>query len=143
MRMCTTCSRRSCLRYRAFLEPELIPVVVPDFILLCFILLCFILPDFILVSVAPGPTLPSLDAPGAGCVCADAIVVVPKSAATTRAEIASLDRMGISRWMNDAGSKPAARIWVPDRALTFSRGRGAPNPLYVDGTQRLVALKSN
>src|ERR1700738_2433054 len=109
MRMCTTCS---CRRYRAFLEPELIPVVVPDFILLC-----FILPDFIVVSGAPGPTLPSLDAPGAGCVCADAIVVVPKSAATTRAEIASLDRMGISCWMNmnDAGSKPAARIWVPDR----------------------------
>src|ERR1700737_2869688 len=86
------------LRKSPFLEPELIPVVVPDFILLC-----FILPDFILVPVAPGPTLPSLDAPGAGCICADAIVVVPKSAATTRAEIASLDRMGISRWVRWEG----------------------------------------
>src|SRR5712664_2533566 len=100
MRMWTTCSRCSCRRYRAFLEPELIPVVEPDFILLC-----FILPDFILVSVAPGPTLPSLDAPGAGCVCADAIVVAPNSAATTRAGIASLDRMGISCWIDDAGDR--------------------------------------
>jgi len=75
----------------ALLEPELVPVVVPDFILLC-----SVLPDFILLPVAPGPTLPSLDAPGAGCICADAIVVAPNSAATTRVEIASLDRMGIS-----------------------------------------------
>jgi hypothetical protein len=37
-------------------EPALIPVVVPDFILLD-----LILPDFILESVAPGPTLPSLE----------------------------------------------------------------------------------
>ena len=86
------------LRKSPFLEPELIPVVVPDFILLC-----FTLPDFILVPVAPGPTLPSLDAPGAGCICADAIVVAPNSAATTRAEIASLDGMGISCWIDDAG----------------------------------------
>jgi hypothetical protein len=86
------------LRKSPFLEPELIPVVVPDFILLC-----FTLPDFILVPVAPGPTLPSLDAPGAGCICADAIVVAPNSAATTRVEIASLDRMVISCWIDDAG----------------------------------------
>ena len=75
---------------RAFLwelvVPLLIPVVVPDFI--------FILPDFILVLLAPGPTLPSLDAPGAGCVCADATAVAPNNEATTRAEIASLARMG-------------------------------------------------
>jgi hypothetical protein len=71
------------------LEPELIPVVVPDFILLV-----FVLPDFILEwVVASGPTLPSLDAPGAGCICAEAIVVAPSIEATTRAEIASLDRM--------------------------------------------------
>ena len=84
-----------------FLEPELIPVVVP-----VFILLCFILPDFILVSVAPGPTLPSLDAPGAGCVCADAIAVAPNNEATTRAEMASLDRMKYLRFsINDTGLK--------------------------------------
>src|ERR1700704_4496990 len=76
------------LRASPRLVLELIPVVVPDFILLD-----FILPDFILVSLAPGPTLPSLDAPGAGCVCADAIAVAPNSEATTRAEIASLARM--------------------------------------------------
>jgi hypothetical protein len=69
-------------------ELGFIPVVAPDFILLD-----FILPDFILVPVAPGPTLPSLDAPGAGCVCADAIAVAPNNEATTRAEMASLDRM--------------------------------------------------
>jgi hypothetical protein len=72
-------------------EPELIPVVVPDFALLV-----LVLPDFILewvVGVAPGPTLPSLDAPAAGCVCAEAIIVAPSIEATTRAEIASFDRM--------------------------------------------------
>jgi hypothetical protein len=66
----------------------LIPVVVPD----------FTLPDFILVlvPVEPGPTLPSLEAPGAGCICADAIVVAPINDAATKAESASLDRMKIS-----------------------------------------------
>jgi hypothetical protein len=77
---------------------RLIPVVVLDFILLD-----FILPDFILcgVLVVPGPTSPWPDAPGAGCVCADAIVVAPKSEAIARAEIASLNRMGnllFDRW---------------------------------------------
>jgi hypothetical protein len=83
------------------LECELIPVVVPDFILLC-----FTLPDFILewVVVAPGPTLPSLDAPGAGWVCADAIAVAPNNEATARAEIASLDRMrNLLLWMKGTG----------------------------------------
>jgi hypothetical protein len=75
-----------------FCEAEFIPVVVPD--LLDFILLDFM---FILVPVASGPTLPSLEAPGAGCVvCDEAIMVVPNSEATTRAEMASLDRMKIS-----------------------------------------------
>jgi hypothetical protein len=78
---------------RAFLweplVPPLIPVVVSDFIFI-------VLPDFILVLLAPGPTLPSLDAPGAGWVCADAIAVAPNIEAMTRAESASLDRMGIS-----------------------------------------------
>src|SRR3981081_1938420 len=83
------------LRKSPFLEPELIPVVVPDFILLC-----FTLPDFILVPVAPGPPCPARAAPGAGCICADAIVVAPNSAATMRAEIASLDGMGISCWID-------------------------------------------
>jgi hypothetical protein len=63
----------------------LMPVVAPD----------FILPDFILVlvPVEPGPTLPSLEAPGAGCTCADAIDVAPINDAATRTESASLDRM--------------------------------------------------
>jgi hypothetical protein len=42
--------------------------------------------------VAPGPTLSSLDAPGAGCVCAETIVA-PSIEATTRAEMASFERM--------------------------------------------------
>jgi hypothetical protein len=75
-----------------FLEPELMPVVVLDFALLVFTLSDFILPDFMLE--APGPALPSLDAPGVvGCVCADAIVVAPNNEAITRAEITNLDRM--------------------------------------------------
>jgi hypothetical protein len=69
-------------------EWELIPLVVP---LLVFV--DFIFSDFILGLVTPGPTLPSLDAPGAGCVCADTIVVAPTREATTRAGITSLDRM--------------------------------------------------
>jgi hypothetical protein len=69
-------------------ERTLIPVVVP-----VLILVDFILPDFIPGVVTPGPTLPSLDAPGAGCVCADAIAVAPNREATARAEMASLDRM--------------------------------------------------
>ena len=89
-------------------EPELIPVVVPDFALLV-----FILPDFILewvVGVAPGPTLPSLDAPEVGCVCAEAIAVAPSIEATTRAEIASLDRIrNLLLWMNNAGLRTCNR----------------------------------
>src|SRR6202041_3370727 len=49
---------------------------------------CFFLPE-----VAPGLTVPSLDAPGAGWFWADAMCVEPKSDVTTRAEIASLDRI--------------------------------------------------
>jgi hypothetical protein len=61
------------------------PVVAPDFILL---------DDFIFVLLlVPGPTLPSLEAPGAGCTCADAIDVAPINDAATRTESASLDRM--------------------------------------------------
>jgi hypothetical protein len=54
------------------LTPDLIPVAVSDFILLV-----FVLPDFILewAAVAPGPTVSSLDARGAGCVCAEAFVL--------------------------------------------------------------------
>jgi hypothetical protein len=74
------------------LVPEFTPVVAPDLILLDFI----ILPDFVPEPVAPGPTLPSLDVPGAGWIWADATTVVPNSEATTRVEIASLDRMSFS-----------------------------------------------
>jgi hypothetical protein len=62
------------------------PVVVP----------CFILLDFILSGAILEPV--SLFARGAGCtgsVCADAIAVAPNNEATTRADIASLDRMRI------------------------------------------------
>jgi hypothetical protein len=43
--------------------------------------------------VAPGPTLPWVDAPGAGWDCAEAMAVAPNNEATTRAGTASLDRM--------------------------------------------------
>jgi hypothetical protein len=96
-----------------------IPVVVPDFILLVFILwdvmLVFILWDFIRVLVAPGPTLPSLDAPGAGCVCAGATDVIPTSEATARAESASLDSMGkllLRMWVMQE-LEPTMQAWVP------------------------------
>jgi hypothetical protein len=59
--------------------PLLMPVVVPDFILLDLV-------DFMCVLVPPLM-------PGAGCVCADAIVVAPTSDAATRTDIISLDRM--------------------------------------------------
>jgi hypothetical protein len=75
------------VRVMFFLEPDFVaePVVVPDFILL----------DFIFVPVAPGAAVPSLDAPGAGWVCAEAMAVVPNIAAMTTAESASFDRMRI------------------------------------------------
>jgi hypothetical protein len=38
-----------------------------------------VMPGFMLDLVASGLTLPSLDAPGAGCVCAGAIAVAPNS----------------------------------------------------------------
>lgn len=83
-----------------------------------------VVPDFILDLVAPGPTLPSLDAPGAGCICAEAIVVAPNSEATTRAEIASLDRMKnlLLGWMM-LETKLATRVSVPD-AATFGGDAG-------------------
>ena len=45
-----------------FIFPVAVPVVVPFFMFVCLVVLL----------VAPGPTFPSLDAPGAGCVCANA-----------------------------------------------------------------------
>jgi hypothetical protein len=65
------------------------PVVVPDFILF----------DFVLSGAIVEPVLPWPVAPGAGCTgsdCADAMAVAPNNEATTRAEIASFDRMRIS-----------------------------------------------
>lgn len=88
--------------FSPLLEPALIPDVEVDFVLLVFVLVDFIF-EWV-VPVAPGPTLPSLDAPGAGCICADAIAVAPNTKAATSAEIASLDRMRILLlWMRDAG----------------------------------------
>ena len=40
-----------------------VPVVVPFFTFVCLVVLL----------VAPGPTFPSLDAPGAGCICANTL----------------------------------------------------------------------
>jgi hypothetical protein len=115
-----------------FLELPLIPVVEPDFILLD-----FILPDFILVSVAPGPTLPSLDAPGAGCVCADAIAVVPNSEATTRAEIASLDRMRcLLHWISDARVK-TCDAGLGSAAGAYFRVRPAPSRTAMEPPDQL------
>ena len=57
---------------------------------------CFILLDFILSGAILEPV--SLFARGAGCadsVCADAIAVAPNNEATTRHDIARLDRMRI------------------------------------------------
>src|SRR4029078_4841107 len=45
-----------------FILPVAAPVVVPFFMFVCLVVLL----------VAPGPTFPSLDAPGAGCICANA-----------------------------------------------------------------------
>jgi hypothetical protein len=118
-------------------EPALIPVVVPDFILLD-----FTFPDFILEPVAPGPTLPSLDAPGAGCVCADAIAVAPNSEATARAEIASLARLrDLLLWIDDAGVKTCDADLGSDRALTCERIGWADRPRPTCGTPPLrIAL---
>src|ERR1022692_4488806 len=55
-----------------------------------------VVPGFMFDLVASVPALPSLDAPVAGCICADAIAVAPNHAATTRAETASLHRMATS-----------------------------------------------
>ena len=46
----------------AFILPVEAPVVVPFFMFVCLVVLL----------VAPGPTFLSLDAPGAGCICANA-----------------------------------------------------------------------
>ena len=48
-----------------FIFPLEVPVVVPFFMFVCFAVLL----------VAPGPTLPWLDSPGAGCICANTLPV--------------------------------------------------------------------
>src|ERR1700733_7160655 len=60
-----------------------------------------VMPGLVLELLAPGPALPWLDAPGAGCICANAFAIAPNSAVTTRAVIASLDRMIISSLYSD------------------------------------------
>ena len=55
-----------------------------------------VVPDFMLGLVCCLPALASFDRLAVGCVWPDAIAVAPNSAATTRAEIARLDRMAIS-----------------------------------------------
>jgi len=46
-----------------------------------------VLPGFIVESVAPGPTLPEPDAPGAGWVWAQAIAVAPNREAKPRLKL--------------------------------------------------------
>jgi len=53
-----------------FILPLAAPVVVPFFMLACLAVLL----------VAPGATFPSLDAPGAGCICANTPPVDSKRA---------------------------------------------------------------
>jgi hypothetical protein len=49
-----------------------------------------------LKAVLKADAVPSDGAPAFGCVCADAMAVAPNNEATTKAEIASLDRMNTS-----------------------------------------------
>ena len=97
---------------------ELIPVVVPDVTLPVFILwefmLVFILWCFIRVLVAPGPTLPSLDAPGAGWVCAGATDETAIVEAQRRAEAAEALLRGVFETSLDL-------IVVTDRRGTLIR----------------------
>jgi hypothetical protein len=60
------------------------PVVTLLFILVwCVIFIWWVVVLWWRVVVAPGPTLPSLEAPGAGCVCAKA---PPADSASTHAD---------------------------------------------------------
>lgn len=52
-----------------FILPVDAPVVLPFFMFVCLVMLLVVL------LVAPGPTFPSLDAPGAGWACANTLPV--------------------------------------------------------------------
>ncbi len=73
--------------------PLLIPVVAPD--------LAWGFVDL----VAPGPTLPSLDAPGAGCICAEARDVARTVRRRRGTEIALGSQEILLLEVNDAGIK--------------------------------------
>ena len=47
-----------------FILPVEVPVVVPFFMFVCLVVFMFVC--LVVLLVAPGPTFPSLDAPGAG-----------------------------------------------------------------------------
>ena len=47
-----------------FILPVAVPVVVPFFMFVCLVVFMFVC--LVVLLVAPGPTFPSLDAPGAG-----------------------------------------------------------------------------
>ena len=66
-----------------FIFPVAVPVVVPFFMFVCLVVLL----------VAPGPTFPSLDAPGAGCICANA---PPVDSNSTHAQASRVFFMGNS-----------------------------------------------
>lgn len=66
------------------LSPPAFPVPAP--VVPLFIPVPVVVPDFIFESeVTSGPTLPELEAPGAGWVCAEAMAVAPSRPAATRA----------------------------------------------------------
>ena len=66
-----------------FILPVEVPVVVPFFMFVCLVVLV----------VAPGPAFPSLDAPGAGCICANA---PPVDSNSTHAQASRVFFMGNS-----------------------------------------------
>src|SRR5258708_12913218 len=80
-----------------------------------------VVPGCVFNLAASGLALPSLDAPGAGCcVWADAIAVAPNNAATTRVEIASLQRMAISSLHDgDEGVRTCHADFASGRPFAF------------------------
>src|SRR5258708_38073031 len=86
-----------------------------------------VVPGCVFNLAASGLALPSLDTPGAGCcLWADAIAVAPNNAATTRVEIASLERMAISSFHDgDAGVRTCHSDLGSGLGLGFSGGRTA------------------
>jgi hypothetical protein len=81
-----------------------------------------VVPGVVFDLVTSVAALLPFDAPGAGCICADATAVTPNNAAITRAEMASLERMAISSLdHDDAGVRTCHADLGSGRASTISR----------------------